>query len=139
MADLAQAPPEGGAAHGVEDDVRTAPPVSRSTSSTSASSGCAEVSRISWAPNPAAQAVFSGEPADAMTRAPAPAAICTAAVPTPLAAAFTSTVSPSVTFASRSRQYQADSQATGSVAACVSSTPAGSTVTRSAGTTTNSA
>lgn len=94
---------------------------------------------MSRAPNPAAQAVFSGEPADAMTRAPAPAAICTAALPTPLAAAFTRTVSSLVTFASRSRQYQADSHATGRVAAWVSSTPSGSTVTRSAGTTTNSA
>ncbi|CAM5674650.1 hypothetical protein SGRIM119S_03910 [Streptomyces griseorubiginosus] len=91
------------------------------------------------APNSPAQAAFSAEPARASTRAPASAAICTAAVPTPLAAAFTTTVSPLETRARCRTQYQALSQAIGRAAARVRSTPSGSTTTLSADTVANSA
>lgn len=74
-----------------------------------------------------------------MTRAPVSAAICTAALPTPLAAAFTTTVSSLVTWARCRRQYQADSQATGRAAACARSIPSGRAATWVAGTATNSA
>ncbi len=74
-----------------------------------------------------------------MTRAPVSAAICTAALPTPLAAAFTTTVSSLVTRARWRRQYQADSQATGSAAASVRSIPSGRAATCVAGTAANSA
>lgn len=86
-----------------------------------------------------AQAAFCADPASAMTRAPDSAAICTAAVPTPLAAAFTTTVSSLVTLARCRTQYQAESQAMGSVAASVSSTPSGRATTWVTGTAANSA
>ena len=74
-----------------------------------------------------------------MTVAPASTAICTAALPTPLAAALTSRVSPGWMSASRRRQYQADSQAVGSDAADGRSTASGTSTAWLTGTAASSA
>ena len=94
---------------------------------------------VSAAPSERGSSSFPGEPAAATTSAPSSLATLTAALPTPPAAACTSTRTPGRTSACRVRGIQAVRNAIRKEAPCSNEAPSGRSKSHSSSTATRSA